>query len=151
MQTDKRIENNMTTKPLTVSKETGVKKAQQMLKAGDFRHLPVVEGGRVVGVVSDRDLSQAVALSDRAELTVGDVMIRDPYCVPQGTPLISVLKEMAMKKYGCAIVLGRKDEVSGIFTRRDALWILIGMLEKEPHESIRKGLIENYFFPNYLV
>jgi acetoin utilization protein AcuB len=146
-----RIGQEMTEAPRTAPKSLGVEEAWKLLRDGGFRHLPVVEEGRVVGVVSERDLRQAVAVSDRASLRLGDVMTAQPYCVASDAPLVEVVREMARKKYGCAIVLGRKGEVAGIFTRRDAMWILVGLLEKEPQEQVRVGAIEKYLFPNYLV
>ena len=47
----------MTPQPMTVDPATSVKEALQVMVAGGFRHLPVLEGGRVVGMVSMRDLS----------------------------------------------------------------------------------------------
>jgi CBS domain-containing protein len=49
----------MTRNPVTVSPETAVEQALERMVAGNFRHLPVTEGERVVGVVSIRDLSRA--------------------------------------------------------------------------------------------
>ena|SRR5205823_1371825 len=49
----------MTPNPVTVGPETSVERALEIMLAGNFRHLPVTEGDRVVGVVSIRDLSRA--------------------------------------------------------------------------------------------
>ena len=49
----------MTRNPVTVGPETSVERALERMLAGNFRHLPVTEGERVVGVVSIRDLSRA--------------------------------------------------------------------------------------------
>jgi CBS domain-containing protein len=49
----------MTRDPVTVGPDTPVEQALERMLAGNFRHLPVVEGERVVGVVSIRDLSRA--------------------------------------------------------------------------------------------
>ena len=49
----------MTRNPVTVGPETPVEQALERMLAGNFRHLPVTEGERVVGVVSIRDLSRA--------------------------------------------------------------------------------------------
>ena len=49
----------MTRNPITVGPETPVEQALERMLAGNFRHLPVMEGDRVVGVVSIRDLSRA--------------------------------------------------------------------------------------------
>jgi CBS domain-containing protein len=49
----------MTRNPVTGSPETSVERALEIMLAGNFRHLPVTEGERVMGVVSIRDLSRA--------------------------------------------------------------------------------------------
>jgi len=49
----------MTRSPITVDPETSVERALEIMLAGNFRHLPVTESERVVGVVSIRDLSRA--------------------------------------------------------------------------------------------
>ncbi|HEX9095971.1 MAG TPA: CBS domain-containing protein [Candidatus Dormibacteraeota bacterium] len=49
----------MTRNPVTVGPDASVEEALETMLAGHFRHLPVMEGGRLVGVVSIRDLSEA--------------------------------------------------------------------------------------------
>ena len=49
----------MTRNPVTVRPEASVEEALEIMLAGHFRHLPVMEGERLVGVVSIRDLSRA--------------------------------------------------------------------------------------------
>jgi acetoin utilization protein AcuB len=49
----------MTKNPVTVGPEASVERALEIMLAGHFRHLPVMEGESLVGVVSMRDLSRA--------------------------------------------------------------------------------------------
>jgi CBS domain-containing protein len=49
----------MTRNPVTVGPDTSVERALEIMLAGNFRHLPVMESERLVGVVSIRDLSRA--------------------------------------------------------------------------------------------
>jgi CBS domain-containing protein len=49
----------MTRNPVTVGAETSVERALEIMLAGNFRHLPVMEGESVIAVVSIRDLSRA--------------------------------------------------------------------------------------------
>jgi CBS domain-containing protein len=111
----------------------------------------VLEGQTIVGIVSERDLRQAVALSDRVKLTVGEVMRDRPYCVPEGTPLVDVIQQMIANKYGSAIVTGAKGRLVGIFTRSDALRILAELLKREPQSTERKSGVEEYLSPSYLI
>jgi CBS domain-containing protein len=60
-----RIREWMTPEPITISLETSAEEAAQMMVENGFRHLPVVEGERAVGIVSIRDVARLVADSDR--------------------------------------------------------------------------------------
>jgi CBS domain-containing protein len=51
----------MTTSPVTISPETSVEDALDLMLSKGFRHLPVEDGGSVIGIVSMRDLSAAIA------------------------------------------------------------------------------------------
>ena len=51
----------MTREPKTITPDTPVEEALNVMLAGGFRHLPVTEGGAVIGVVSMRDISKATA------------------------------------------------------------------------------------------
>ena len=58
------VERYMTPNPITVRPDTSLRKAQDLLHANQIRHLPVVQGKRLVGIITDRDLRQR--LSGRA-------------------------------------------------------------------------------------
>jgi CBS domain-containing protein len=60
-------EDLMTRKVVTASPETTVERAMEMMDAGYFRHLPVVQAGELVGIVSIRDLARHRALEQATE------------------------------------------------------------------------------------
>ena len=76
-----RIERNMTEFPTSVSRGTPVLEAYEFMTKIEIRHLPVLENGRVVGVVSDRGVKQG-RLYAGSKISVGEVMTQNPYCVP---------------------------------------------------------------------
>lgn len=81
-----RAKQLMTTEPRTCSPETNLAAAAEIMLAGDCGMLPVVDGGKLVGVVTDRDLYIALATRNRraAELTVGEVAQSPVYtCTPE--------------------------------------------------------------------
>jgi acetoin utilization protein AcuB len=95
--------------------------ALEVMQEHGLRHLPVLEEGKVVGEVSDRDLR---VWGLRPELgkstTIRHIMIEDPFVIDPGAPLGEVATEMAERKIGCAIVVQSGRPV-GMFTVTDAL------------------------------
>lgn len=89
----------------------------------EIRHLPVASKGRLVGIISDRDLKRALdpalGLPPKNELFVDDVMVHDPYVVETQTPLDEVLLEMADRHIGCVLVV-KNGKLVGLFTTTDA-------------------------------
>ena len=111
----------MTRIPYTVSGDLEISAAMQGMRENQIRHFPVLKNGKLVGVVSDRDIKLAQSLGYKGKLTVEDVMTPFPYVVRPDTRLDEVLLEMAVHKYGCAIVSNKNDDIVGIFTEIDAL------------------------------
>jgi acetoin utilization protein AcuB len=126
-----RIKDVMTAPPRTVGVDIELSIAKKQMQTGGFRHLPVLSGGRLVGIVSDRDIKVAECFSGSGELTVGEIMTPDPYVVDESEPLDGVLMTMAANKYGCALVRHAiSGNVVGIFTDTDALRFYGELLRK---------------------
>jgi len=148
---ENRIDSHMTTYPSITSSNVSVTEAAEFMKEMKFRHLPVLESGKVVGVLSERDLKQAELLSDSMQLIVSDVMTPHPYCVDIGTPLSTVAKEMANHKYGCVVVLNHQKDVVGIFTTTDGMRVLSEILSSDHGAEARTWKIERFLTSNTLL
>lgn len=147
----KKIEDQMTPYPVTVDPQTLVADAAKLMKEKKIRHLPILKSGKVVGLLSDRDARQALALPDSFQLMVGDVMHTEPYCVPTGTPIADVAREMAARKYGSAVVVNKHAKPVGIFTTTDAMEILAEILSDDPEPGFKwVGPIEQYMDMGYI-
>ncbi len=116
-----KIEKFMTPMPHTVGKDIPVETALDLMRTHRIRHIPVQEGGKLVGVVTDRDIKLAGSFAETAQLKVDDVMTPDPYTVQPRAALDEVVAEMAEHKYGCAIVVQDNGKVVGVFTAVDGL------------------------------
>ena len=123
------IDEFMIPTPETIGQEQTLSFAAARMEKHDFRHLPVLHGGALVGILSDRDVKMVGSLSgvNPEELTIEDAMTPDPYAVPPGTRLGEVIDAMIEHKYGCAVI-AEGPKVHGIVTTTDMLRILVGEL-----------------------
>jgi len=93
-----------------------------------IRHLPILENGNVVGLISDRDIKVFRNMSWAEKFMAKDIMIKDVYKVNAGTALKDVIDQMINKKFGSALVLNNEGKLEGIFTSTDALKVLKDIL-----------------------
>jgi|SRR4051812_1261361 acetoin utilization protein AcuB len=126
-----RIADYMTPGPHTIGREQSVMAAKQIMQQRHVRHLPVLHGGKLVGVLSERDLAAIEALPGSRQMTVEDAMVPEVYVTSEDAPLAAVAGEMARQRVGSAVVV--KDEhVIGVFTAVDALRALAETLTSPP-------------------
>lgn len=106
-----------------------MERAHRMMREHRFRHLPVLTGGKLVGLLSDRDLNLIETLRDvdPTKVLVEEAMTSLPYTVSPDAPLDEVVATMAEHKYGCAVVM-QNGQLVGIFTTVDACRALAEML-----------------------
>ena len=120
------ISDFMTPMPHTVGSEQMITFAQKLMQKYDIRHLPVLHGGELYGIVSDRDLGMIAGLNEvnPDATTVEEAMTQEAYTVAKETPLFDVLQAMLENKYGSAIVI-EGAKIVGILTTHDALKLLV--------------------------
>jgi len=125
------VSSSMTRSPITVDRSTSMAHALRIMEEGGFRHLPVLEGGRLVGVVAERELRVVENMRgiDSAFCTVGDFILAPPYSVAPDAPVREVARVMSTRKYGSAVVV-EGEQVVGVFTTTDALAVLADVLEE---------------------
>lgn len=125
MSTAHPIQKYMTESPHTIGEDIPLSKAMEMMREYQIRHLPVQSAGKLVGILSDRDVKLALTVHQAAkDLKVGDIMSDEPYSVGLDCPLEQVAAEMAKHKYGCAIVENEQGRAVGIFSAVDGLRLL---------------------------
>ena len=122
----------MTVQPWTVRSDAKMAQAHELMRAHRIRHLPVLEAGKLVGIVSDRDLHLIETLpdSDPDEVDVEEAMTADVYTVGLDDPIDEVAAQMAAHKYGCVVVMNRRGAVEGIFTTVDGMQVLADVLRR---------------------
>jgi len=120
----------MTPSPHTIAAEQKLAAAHELMRRHGIRHLPVLAAGRIIGLVSERDilLVESLPRTDPTTTTVEDAMVEDVFTVPPDAPVGEVIETMIDRKLGSAIVCDG-DRVAGVFTTVDALRALHQLLE----------------------
>lgn len=132
-QLDLSVEEFTTPDPITVAENTAIEELQRLMDQHGIRHLPVLRGERVVGVVSDRDVRAVAGLSvaEKLQVCASDIMADDLLTVPARASLDEVAYAMAERKVGSAIVTEADGRFLGIFTASDALNALVEIARGE--------------------
>jgi len=105
--------------------------ANDIMRLGRIRHLPVVDGSRLVGLVSERDLfrsslAHALGYGGSASrnlmkaLRIKDIMVREVATISPEAKLFDAVKLMIEKKIGCLPVV-EDDQLVGLITETDIL------------------------------
>lgn len=115
------IKKYMTTDVQTIGDDQPMSVAHRLMREQHIRHLPVLHQGKLVGVVTDRDLRLIETLRDvdPTQVAVSEAMTPEPYVVSPEAQLDEVVAMMAAKKYGSAVI-SDNGKVVGIFTTVDA-------------------------------
>jgi acetoin utilization protein AcuB len=131
------ISRYMTKQPWTITRDASLREAHKLMHEHQIRHLPVIEDGQLVGVVTDRDLRllEATAHMDPLTTHVEEAMAERPFMVTSDAPVDEVAQIMSEKKYGSVIVMGR-DGIEGIFTAVDACRVLAEILQQSELDSL---------------
>ncbi len=124
------VRGAMTPTPYTIGAEQTLATAHALMRQHTVRHLPVLHGGKLLGIVSQRDLFFVESLKDvdPERVTVEEAMTQEPYVVDAETPLKDVVRAMAQARYGAALVT-EKSKIIGIFTAVDSMHLLASLLD----------------------
>lgn len=127
------VKDHMTLKPFTVPPGEDVRVAFSRITDLIVRQAPVVEGGKVIGIVTDRDLRLAVAQTvDGSGLNVASVMTPDPVTVSPDTPLKDAARIISKNKFNALPVVGPDGALLGLLTTTDILNGLVKALDDSP-------------------
>jgi acetoin utilization protein AcuB len=123
------IQKHMTTAPHSIGKDQTLATAALMMKEHHIRHLPVLHGGHLLGILTDRDIKLVETFRDvdPTKILVEEAMTEKPYSVSPEAPLDEVVETMAANKYGSAVIM-QNQKVVGIFTTVDACQALCDLL-----------------------
>ncbi len=125
------VNDLMTAVPDTVTPATPLRSVIGVMKTGGYRQIPVLENGKLIGIVTDRDIrlimNSPVVLHDRTQdeelldtVTVESCMTPDPITVTPNTPAYRAAEILSMYKFGALPVIDN-DTLVGIITATDFL------------------------------
>jgi CBS domain-containing protein len=114
------IRDVMTTNPTTIERSTSVLEAAKVMAGEDVGPLPVTDGGRLVGIVTDRDIVTRVLADERdpQSTTVGDICSSDLVTVTPEDDLDQALRKMASAQVRRLPVV-EGDRIIGIVAQAD--------------------------------
>lgn len=111
----------MTRELVTLGEDEDLARAEDLLRQQRIRHLPVVRAGKLVGLVTHRDLLRVCATrgAPAHAARAGDVMTREVQTVAPDTPLRDAVQRMLVAKYGCLPVTLPDGTLVGLLTEAD--------------------------------
>lgn len=132
------VKDKMIKNPKTVVKSTPISRAVEIMQEGNFHRLPVVENGRIVGLLTESTISkhmpgQATSLSIYeinyllSKMTAEDVMIKQVITISPCALLEKAALVMRKNNIGCLPVV-EKDKLVGIITSNDILDAFVDIL-----------------------
>ena len=135
-----KVSDRMTREVMTLKEEQSLREALTLQQLHKIRHIPVVADGRVVGILTDRDLKRAspslLSGIDQKQydelletIRVGQIMTRNPHTVTPATPLKHVAEILIDRKFGALPVI-ENNLLVGIITEIDLLRALYEMLDE---------------------
>ncbi|HUM12730.1 MAG TPA: CBS domain-containing protein [Myxococcaceae bacterium] len=131
-----RLMEIMTTDVRTASATEDAERAFQRMRNGRIRHLVVMDGRRVVGVLSERDVGGPRGSAVRAGKTVGELMSGQAVTASPTTTIRQAANLLRARTIGCLPVL-EDGELAGIVTVTDVLELLGRQTQLSPTASSR--------------
>lgn len=133
------VAKRMTPNPITVESDTSVMDAADLMHAKKIRRLPVVDNGKLVGIVTDRDLrevgpSPATSLSVHelnyllAKMKISDVMTKNVLTVAVDATIEEAALLMYKNKIGAVVAIDQAGKIAGIITETDIFKLFVDLM-----------------------
>ena len=110
----------MTTKPVTISPDADIREAARLLVTRKIRRLPVVESGKLVGLLSVADMIHAIAQMKIKE-AIKDAFMSQTFALWEETPLPVVGRVMEISGVDAIPILDAESRLQGIISERDLI------------------------------
>lgn len=132
------IRNWMTRDPVTVEPDTSMLDAEHIMKENKIRRLPVMKGGKLVGILTEHDLKAASASSATtldvhelmyllARVKVREIMTKEPITIRDDDTVEEAAVVMLRRRISCLPVVDEKERLVGIITNTDIFKVLVSL------------------------
>jgi CBS domain-containing protein len=114
------VQQAMTSNPTSITPDTPAREAARMMKSEDTGVVPIVEGGRLVGVITDRDLALRVLGEDRSsDTSVGELASKELVTIDPQQSLEEAARLMAEHQVRRLPVVEEDGRLVGILSQKD--------------------------------
>lgn len=119
----------MTTQAKTVTPDVTLEQLAQVFERVSYHHIPVVSEGKLVGIISDRDINEPFIGTeaernidrDLLQHTAADIMTKELVCADQDTDLDTASILLLENDISCLPVTDEEDHLLGLLTWKDLL------------------------------
>jgi len=133
----RRCKEIMTRSVKTATREMSLREVAALMRDGDMGSIPVVENGKLVGIVTDRDIVvRAVAEGKEAASSIGDVMTTEVFSASENDYVFEAIRLMGDKQVRRVPIINEQGELAGIIAMADVA------LETEDEREIAETLEE---------
>jgi CBS domain-containing protein len=116
---DRTVRDAMTSSPRTIDRSTPQQEAARLMRDEDVGSLPIVEGERLVGVLTDRDIVVRAVADGRIDVTAGEIASTELVTVDPDQPLSEAAKLMAQHQVRRLPVCEEDGRLVGVLAQAD--------------------------------
>jgi CBS domain-containing protein/anti-sigma regulatory factor (Ser/Thr protein kinase) len=129
-----KVEEAMTRKVVTISPLATMADFREVLRVNRISGTPVVEDGKMVGIVSIEDLIKALAAGE-LNTRVGEKMVPNPVTLYADEPLVHAVGRFSTLRFGRFPVINRQGDLVGMITQGDIVRAMLKRIEVDYHEE----------------
>ena len=123
------IDRYMTRQPWTLASTASLLDAHKLMRLHAIRHLPIVDDGTLVGLLSERDILRLEPFVELRGTQICEAMTEPAFSARGDDAMDGVARAMGERRLGCVVIVKRDGSVDGIFTATDACRALAEVLE----------------------
>ena len=113
------VKDYMTLNPRTVNPQDNAQEVAEKMKTLNYRQFPVVEDGKLVGIITETDL--AVALTKNEDVSIKDVMVTEPLTLMEDASIENASDIIRIKNFNALPVVSENNDLLGLLTVTDIL------------------------------